>query len=98
VKVAITSFAPESYSLVRPVEVLIEPVGDSFVASFFDANISTSGDDPQEALDNLKDLILDVYDSLRMESSKRLGPEPKKQLAVLESFLSQGHVIEITQS
>lgn len=88
-RVAITSFAPEPYSLVRPIEVLIEPVDDSYVASFFDANISASGDNQQEAFDNLKALILDVYDSLRAESSNRLGPEPKRQLAVLDRFLEK---------
>ncbi len=88
-RVAITSFAPESYSVVRPIEVLIEPVDDSYVASFFDANVSASGDNQQEAFDNLKALILDVYDSLRAESPSRLGPEPKRQLAVLESFLEK---------
>lgn len=86
-KVVITSFAPEPYSLVRPIETLIEPTQDFFVASFSDANVSASGDNQQEAFDNLKGLILDVYDSLRAEPPDRLGPEPKRQLAVLESYL-----------
>lgn len=86
-RVAIASFAPEPYSLLRPIEVLVEQVDDSFVASFFDANISASGDNQQEAFDNLKSFVLDIYDSLLAESPERLGPEPKRQLAVLESFL-----------
>jgi hypothetical protein len=86
-KVVITSFAPEPYSLVRHIETLIEPIADSFVASFSDANVSASGDNQQEAFDNLKSLILDVYDSLHAESPSRLGPESKRQLAVLESYL-----------
>jgi hypothetical protein len=64
-KMVITSFAPESYSLVRPIEVLIESITDSFVASS-DANVSASGNNQQ---------------------GDRLGPEPKRQLAVLESYL-----------
>jgi predicted RNase H-like HicB family nuclease len=94
IRVAITSFAPEPYSLLQPIEILIEPVQDSFVASFFDANISASGDNQQEAFDNLKRLILDVYESLRAESLDRLGPEPKRQLAVIESFLRGRMAVE----
>ena len=86
-RLAIASFAPGPYSLLRPVEVLVEQVDDAFVASFFDANVSASGDNQQEAFDNLKSLILDVYDSLLTESPERLGPELKRQLAVLEAFL-----------
>jgi hypothetical protein len=86
-RLAVTSFAPEPFSLLRPIEVLVEQMDDAFVASFFDANISASGDNQQEAFDNLKSLILDTYDSLCAESPGRLGPEPKRQLAVLDSFL-----------
>jgi hypothetical protein len=88
-RVAITSFSPEPFALVRPIEVMVEQVDDSYVASFFDANISASGDNQQEAFDNLRSLILDTYDSLLAEPSERLGPEPRRQLAVLESFLGK---------
>jgi hypothetical protein len=88
-RMAITSFAPEPFSLLRPIKVLIERVDDTVVVSFFDANLSASGDNQPEAFDNLKSLILDTYDSLRAESPERLGPEPKRQLAVLDSFLKK---------
>lgn len=84
---AITSFAPEPFSLLRPIKVLVERGDAAVVASFFDANLSASGDNQQEAFDNLKSLILDTHDSLSAESPERLGPEPKRQLAVLDSFL-----------
>jgi hypothetical protein len=84
---AITSFAPEPFSLLRPIEALVEPIDDTFVASFFDANISASGDNQREAFDNLKSFILDTYESLHAEPPERLGPEPRRQLAVLDSFL-----------
>lgn len=88
-RIAIGSFAPEPYLLRRPMEVVVEQVEDGFVATFFDANISASGDNQQEAFDNLKSLILDIYDSLCAEPPERLGPEPRRQLAVLESFLEK---------
>lgn len=86
-KAAITSFAPEPYFRLQPIEILIEPAQGSFVASFLDANVSASGDNQQEAVHNLRGLILDIYESLRSESLDQLGPEPKRQPAVLESYL-----------
>jgi predicted RNase H-like HicB family nuclease len=85
--VCIHTFEPEPYEILRPVPIVVEPSGEEFSASFFDANISTSGETEQEAFDNIKNLILDIYDSLTREASDRLGPEPQRQLAVLRSFV-----------
>ena len=83
----IQTFEPELYELLRPITVAISDDGDGFMATFHDANISTTGDTEQEAFENLKSLILDVFDSLEREPPERLGPEPRRQLAVLRSFL-----------
>lgn len=85
---SIQTFAPEAYELKAPIRVTLEE-GDSgmFTASFYDANIETSGENEQEAFDNLKNLILDVYDSLMKEKPGKLGPGPKRQLDVLRSFI-----------
>jgi predicted RNase H-like HicB family nuclease len=83
----IQSFAPEPYRLLQPIQVTIEPEADGFVASFFDANISASGETEQEAFENLKGLTLDIFDSLGREAPERLGPEPARQLAVLRSLI-----------
>jgi predicted RNase H-like HicB family nuclease len=83
--VPIQTFAPEPYTLLRPISVLIEDSEDGYLASFFDANIGTSGETEQEAFENLKSLVLDIFDSLSREASERLGPEPARQLAVLRS-------------
>lgn len=86
--VKIQTFAPEPYQLLAPISVAIESDdhGD-YIASFFDANISTSGETEQEAFDNLKNLILDIFDSLSKERPERLGPDPRRQLEVLRSFI-----------
>ena len=84
--VPIGTFAPEPFSLREPIWAVVQPVDDGFVATFFDANISTSGDTQEEAAANLKDLILDIYLDLEKEPAERLGPEPKRQLAVLKSI------------
>jgi predicted RNase H-like HicB family nuclease len=85
--VPIQTFAPEPYSLLKPMSVLIEDSEDGYLASFFDANIGTSGETEQEAFENLKSLVLDIFDSLNREAPERLGPEPARQLAVLRSFI-----------
>ncbi len=84
---AITTFAPKPYELNRPLLVVVQPIGEGFTASFFDVNIHASGDTEEEAFRNLKSLLLDVFDSLLAESPEKLGPEPKRQLAVLREFI-----------
>lgn len=83
----IHSFAPEPYKVLLPINVVIEPAEGGFVATFYDANISASGETEHEAFENLKSLTLDIFDSLRREARERLGPEPARQLAVLRSVL-----------
>ena len=85
--VPITTFAPEPYVLIRPLLVVVQQSEEGYTASFFDLNIHASGDTEEEAFRNLKALILDVFDSLLEEPPARLGPEPKRQLAVLREFI-----------
>ncbi len=87
--VPIVTFAPEPFTLREPIWVVVQTVDDAFVATFFDANISTSGDTQEEAIANLKDLLLDIYLDLEEEPEERLGPEPKRQLAVLRSVIGR---------
>jgi predicted RNase H-like HicB family nuclease len=85
--VPINTFTPEPYELMSPLFVAVEIEDDQFIATFFDANISASGDTEEEAVGNLKSLILDTFESLSAEDTTLLGPEPRRQLAVLQSFL-----------
>ena len=89
--VPITSFAPEPYNLIRPIIAVIQLGEGGYSAGFFDANVYASGDTEEEALRNLKSLILDVFDSLSAEPVETLGPEPKRQLAVLQEFIAKAH-------
>lgn len=85
--VPINTFVPEPYELTAPFFVAVEIEDDQFTATFFDANVSASGDTEEEAIGNLKSLILDTFDSLSAEDKTMLGPEPRRQLAILERFL-----------
>lgn len=87
VTVSISTFAPEPYEVLRPIPVLIRPDGEEFIASFVEANVNASGETQQEAFENVKTLILDVFDSLRSHSPEKLGPDPARRLAVLRDFL-----------
>ncbi len=83
----ITTLAPEPLDLVRDISVVVQPVEHGFTATFFDVNISTSGDTQEEAVSNLKSLIVDIFKDLESEPPERLGPEPTRQLNVLRAFL-----------
>lgn len=85
--VPITTVAPEPYEIRRPLFVTVEPSGEEFVASFFDANVYATGDTEEEAVSNLRTVLLDVFDSLSSEPEESLGPEPARQLAVLRQFI-----------
>lgn len=85
--VAITTLSPEPYMLRRSIPVHIQPSGESFIATFFDANISTSGETQEEAFSNLKSLIVDTFDYLESVPEEQLGPEPLRQIAVLREFI-----------
>ena len=89
--VPITTFAPEPYEVQPGLVAVIQGREEGFIASLYDANIHASGDTEEEAFRNLKSLILDVFESLSAEASKHLGPEPRRQLAVLQQFIHEKH-------
>lgn len=87
--VPIDTFAPEPYVLLKPFRVSVQAVHNGFEAGWFDANIHTGGANEEEAVSNLKSLILDFFDSLSNEPVETLGPEPKRQLAVIKTFVQR---------
>lgn len=87
--VPVNTFAPEPYELLKPILVSVQATGDEFEAGWFDANIHTTGENQEEAVGNLKSLILDYFDSYSKEKPERLGIEPKRQFEVLKSFVQR---------
>lgn len=85
--VPLTTLQPGYYELNREIPAVLQPCEDGFIATFFDANIATGGDTEQEALDNLRSLIIDTFEMLESEPSEKLGPEPLRQLTVLRSMI-----------
>lgn len=83
----ITGFTPEPYSVKKAIPVCVQGGAGGFVASFVDANINAAGETQQEAFANLRELLLDIFDSLTALPESKLGPGPRRQLAVLWEFV-----------
>jgi hypothetical protein len=85
---AIASLATTVVRLLQRIPVSIRSTGDDFVATFFDATLSASGDMPEEAFDNLKDIIVTTFQMFTDMNSDTLGPLPQRQLKVLSEFMT----------
>jgi len=92
--VPINTLANESLELIRPVNVLVEPVigehgeADEYLATFVDASIGASGDTVEEAVANLKDRLITTYQVLE-SMSHRLGPQVRGQLQALRAVIRE---------
>jgi hypothetical protein len=85
--IPIQTFEPEPYELLPPVVyVVIQPVEESFVATHVDANINASGETVPDAVENLKDMMITLYERLSKEKKSKLGKGPTRQLAVLQTI------------
>jgi predicted RNase H-like HicB family nuclease len=87
--IPVLTFAPEPYEVLTPFQVVVRACGDEYIASFFDANISASGETQEEAVYNLKDVIITVFETLTEQGEARLGVGPARQLKVLTQFLKR---------
>ena len=85
--IRLSSLGISGYTVQKPIPVTVRPDGDEFIATFFDANISTGGDTEQEAAANLQSLIADFYDDLVVTPNEKLGPSLRRQKLVLVEFL-----------
>jgi len=89
VLVPITSFAPEPYSVLKEIRVVIQTDDDEFSATFFDANANAAGCNRVEALENLKDVLLSRFEYLSEQAPEKLAPPLAKQIAVLRQFIAR---------
>jgi hypothetical protein len=86
--VLVRSLGAEPVQLKSEIAVVVQPTGDDFIATYFDAGISMSGDSQEEAVDNLKALIVDLFESYEEDEAK-LGPGPRQQLAALREVIER---------
>jgi len=85
--VPIQSLAPEPYEVIKPFHAVVRAQGQDYTATFFDANISASGDTQSEAVLNLKDIIVGTFEILSMKDENELGPGPAQQRQVLQESI-----------
>jgi hypothetical protein len=88
--VPINTLAPEPYQLLQPVTAVVTTVGDEFEASFFDANLYGSGDTEEEAVSDLKAVIIEAFERLSALEDEKLGPAMMKQKLVLRAHVRRG--------
>jgi hypothetical protein len=81
------SMLPAPYDVIRTIPVAIQKHPDSFVATFFDANIGASGDTEAEAFSNLREMVISTFEILEENSDGHLGIEPARQLEVLRGYI-----------
>jgi hypothetical protein len=86
---SISDLAEPAYRLAKAIPVVVRPEGGGYVASFFDANIHASGETDQEAIDNLRTMILDVFDQLTELVPDQLAPVAERQLRVLTNHMGR---------
>ena len=86
-QVPIQSLAPEPYEVIKPFQVVVRPADGEYIASFFDANLSASGETQAEAVLNLKDIIAGTFEILAEMKEAELGPGPLRQKKTLEEFI-----------
>ena len=77
----------KDFNLKRGIPIELTGSDGDWLASFLDANIAMSGDSPSDALHAVKSEIEDAYRIYRSES--KLGPEPARQLSILESYIGE---------
>jgi len=87
--VPIETFAPYPFEVVKPFHVVVEPVDDEFEANLYDANIGASGDTESEAIANLKDIMVNLFERYSKEGEQNLGPGPAKQWVILKGLLNK---------
>jgi hypothetical protein len=87
ITIPIATLAPEPYDLIRTIPVVVQPVDDEYVASFVDANVNAAGCNETDAVANLKQVMLSIFEYLSAQPKGKLGPGPSRQLAVLREFI-----------
>ena len=85
--VPMRTLATSGLVLRQDIPVVIQAADDGFTATFFDANVSMSGDTKEEAFANLRGMIVDLFLDLDSEPADRLGRGPHLQMQVLNSFI-----------
>jgi hypothetical protein len=87
-KIELTIDSLQNYELLKPIRVLVEPLGDKvFVAEAPDLNVSTSGTSVGGALILLKDHISTIYEGYT--SKQNLDSERARHFKTFETYIGR---------
>ena len=88
-RTTIENLSSFGYQVRDPIPVEIEYCAeDEFIASWPEGGIAITSDSATDALQTLKVEIVEVYQIFKNE--RLLGPEPQRQLSLLEKHLGEG--------
>lgn len=78
----------ETLMLKRPILIVVEQSEGVVTATYYDCGVFGEGETEFEALDDLKQSLVEYYLKLR-ESTETLGPLPAKHLRILSSIVHE---------
>ena len=82
----IDSLRSEKYKLKKPIPINLEHAEAVYIATNYDLELYGYGDSEQEAIEELRNSIIECYEDLKEED--QLGPLPSKMMAyVLVVFM-----------
>ncbi len=77
------------YSLMRPINAILELHDDEIIASFPEIEVFGSGTTESEAISSLKLQILDIFEELRDSDPKELGKLPQSWKRILDALIKK---------
>lgn len=87
--VPVTNILSDEVSLIRSFMAVVQRDEDDYIATFFDANISGSGESDVEAVDALKEIMVAKFLKFDSLGPDKLGRQPTRELNVLRTVMQR---------
>ena len=85
---SIDDLLSDTHSLMQSIEAKISYIDGEYLAEFAEAEIVTSGETAEEAIQWLKETIVSLYEFYN-NNRGTLGPLPERQLSILEAYIAE---------
>ncbi len=85
---SIDDLLSDTHYLMQSVEAKISYIDGEYLAEFAGAEIVTSGETAEEAIQWLKESIVSLYEFYN-DNRGTLGPLPERQLSILEAYIAE---------
>lgn len=86
---ALYSLGSERFRLKHPVNILMKYVGAEVLAVFPELNLWAEGENEAEAIEELKEELIDLADNLFKHDNEELSSGPRKWKQTLEAILDK---------